>query len=71
MRWKGNCALKLSHFSRRQLTVKRIWMGDTNVSCHLTVPDPDLEIKGRGRAPRAPPLDPPPVKILGFLSVVS
>ena len=46
-------------------------MGGTNVSCQLTVPDPDLEIKGGGRAPRAPSLDPPLVKTLGFLSIVS
>ena len=54
MRWKSNCALKLSHFSSRQLTVKRIWMGDTNVSCQLTVPDPDVEIRGGGRPPPGP-----------------
>ena len=48
MRWKSNCALKLSHFWRRQLTVKRVWMGGANVSCQLTVPDPDLEISGEG-----------------------
>ena len=51
-------------------------MGATNVSCQLTVLDPYLEIrKGQGgggeRVPRATPLDPPLVKILGFLSVVS
>ena len=51
MRWKSNCALKLSHFSRRQLTVKRVWMGGTNVSCQLTVPDPDLEIREGGGDP--------------------
>ena len=47
-------------------------MGDTNVSCQLTVPDPDFEIRwGGGGIPWATPLDPPLVKILGFLSVVS
>ena len=47
-------------------------MGGTNVSCQLTVPDPDLEISGGGGGvPRATPLDPLLVKILGFLSVVS
>ena len=56
-------------------------MGGTNVRCQLTVPDPDLEIRGapviqtlrqgETRVPWASPLDPPLVKILGFLSVVS
>ena len=48
-------------------------MGGTNVSCQSTVPDPDLEIRGRGGGgfPWATALDPPLVKILGFLSVVS
>ena len=38
-------------------------MGATNVSCQLTIPDPDLEIRGGGWPPRAPPLDSPLVKI--------
>ena len=46
-------------------------MGGTNVSCQLTVPNPDLEIRKGVTVPRATPLDPPLVKILGFLSVVS
>ena len=40
-------------------------MGGTNVSCQLTVPDPDLKIRWGwgGRVPRSTPLDPPLVKI--------